>query len=53
MAHSPHRRFKGCCLMCAAWVRGDGRARRMPVSALRRVGQSRRITKATLAGDRD
>lgn len=36
-------RYKGCCLMCAAWVRGDGKARRLRFSDLRRLGVKRRL----------
>jgi hypothetical protein len=34
----PSRRWKGCCMMCAASIRGDGFAHRMKVSDLRRFG---------------
>lgn len=38
----PHGRYKGCCLLCTAWVRGDGRAR-MPVRELRKLGGRRAV----------
>lgn len=43
MAHSPHKRWKGDCMMCAAWIRGDGKAKRLPFRDLRRLGTKRRI----------
>lgn len=39
-----HKRWRGCCMMCAAWIRGDGKAKRLRASDLRRLGKSRRIT---------
>lgn len=33
-----HKRWKGCCMMCAAWIRGDGKYRRMPGRDLRKSG---------------
>lgn len=32
------KRFKGCCLMCAAWIRGDGKRTRMQYKNLKRAG---------------
>lgn len=49
MAHSPHRRWRGCCLMCAARVRGDGRGK-YPVAVARRLGRKRRFTKRVDVG---
>lgn len=43
MASKKSHRFKGCCLMCAAWIRGDGKARRLPFRDLRRLGVARRL----------
>lgn len=44
MAHSPHRRWKGCCMMCGGHtVRGNGRARRDPFRVLRKLGKKRRL----------
>lgn len=40
------KRYQGCCWMCAAWIRGDGKAKRLRFADLRRVGQRRRLTKA-------
>ena len=40
------KRFKGCCMMCAAWIRGDGKAVKLKFSDKRRIGRKRRITKA-------
>ena len=37
------KRYKGCCLMCAAWIRGHGKARRMRFGDLRRLGVKRRL----------
>ncbi len=39
------KRFKGCCMMCAAYMRGDGVARRLPFRDLRRIGAKRRISR--------
>ena len=40
---SRQKRFKGDCMMCAAWIRGDGKARRLPFRDLRRLGRKRRL----------
>lgn len=53
MAHSPHRRFKGCCLMCAMnaeQVRGAGR-RKYPARVARQLGRKRRFNKRVGADD--
>lgn len=43
MAHSPHRRRKGCGL-CKPWKHKDhGRAMREPVAVLRAIGKRRRV----------
>lgn len=51
MAHSPHRRWKGCCMLCASWIRGDGKAQRMRFSQVRKVGAKRRLRKPTMLDD--
>lgn len=40
---SPHKRWKGCCMMCAGYIRGEGLARRLPPRDLRKIGKSRRV----------
>lgn len=30
-------------MMCAAWIRGDGKAQRMPFRDLKKLGKSRRL----------
>jgi hypothetical protein len=55
MAHSPNRRWKGCCLMCATGrgkVRGSGRSMREPLRDLRKIGKTRRVRRRDL-GDQD
>ena len=42
-AKKKNHRWKGCCLMCAAWIRGDGIAARLPFRDLRKLGSKRRI----------
>lgn len=37
-AQHPSRRWKGHCLTCAAWLRGEGKSRRMKAADLRRAG---------------
>ncbi len=37
------KRYKGCCLMCATWVRGDGIAARLPHRDRKKLGRKRRI----------
>jgi len=39
------KRFKGCCGMCATFVRGDGIARRLPMRDLRKLGKKRRLSR--------
>lgn len=48
MAHSPHRRRKGCGLCRPHQIRGAGRATRDPWPALRRVGKKRRTMRHDL-----
>lgn len=43
MAHSPHRRWKGHCMLCAPYpVRGNGWIKKMPFSVARKLGRKRR-----------
>lgn len=42
MAHSPHRRWKGCALCKMHKHRGNGDAVRAPWSVMRKVGKKRR-----------
>lgn len=48
---SPHKRWKGCCMMCAAYIRGDGTARRLPFRDLKKIGKIRRIDKQVRRDD--
>jgi hypothetical protein len=50
MAHSPHRRWKGCQLCKPNKHRGAGQAARQPVATLRKVGKARRVTRHDLTG---
>lgn len=45
--HSPHTRWKGCCLECAIH-RDAGQAKRQPLSTLRIVGKIRRVSRHEL-----
>jgi hypothetical protein len=48
MAHSPHRRRKGCGL-CRPWKHKDtGRAVREPWPVLRKLGKRRRLSRGDL-----
>lgn len=41
------KRFKGDCMMCAIWIRGDGMATRLPGRDRRRLGgRTRRIARS-------
>lgn len=41
---SAQKRWKGCCMMCAAFIRGDGWAHRRPGRDLKQFeGRKRRI----------
>ncbi|SDZ02376.1 hypothetical protein SAMN05216554_1987 [Herbiconiux ginsengi] len=42
MAHSPHRRWRGCALCKPHKIRGAGASSRTPPSVLRKVGRKRR-----------
>lgn len=42
MAHSPHRRRKGCTLCKPHQWRGEGQARKAPFAVNRRIGAKRR-----------
>jgi hypothetical protein len=45
-ASKKSHRYKGCCLMCAAWIRGDGMAKRLRAADRRRLGgRNRRISR--------
>jgi hypothetical protein len=55
MAHSPHKRWRGCCLMCAhdlGKVRGSGWNFRAPIRDQRKIGKVRRARRHDL-GDHD
>lgn len=42
---SPHKRWKGCCMMCAGFIRGDGWSHRRPGSDLKQMGGRKRRVK--------
>jgi hypothetical protein len=45
LAHSPHRRWKGCQL-CKPWkFKDNGQAARKTVGELRQIGRSRRVSR--------
>lgn len=48
---SPHKRWKGCCMMCAAFIRGAGKAHRLPHRDLKKIGKIRRIDKRVAQDD--
>jgi hypothetical protein len=51
MKNSAHRRWKGCCLLCAVGsgkVKGFGRHAKDPFAVRRAVGKSRRLTRKYL-----
>ncbi len=39
-----HKGWRGCCMLCARWFRGEGRNKRLRFSELRRVGARRRLS---------
>jgi hypothetical protein len=51
MAHSPHRRWKGCMLCAPHKVRGQGRPYRDPWSAVRKTGRKRRYGRGYVEDD--
>ncbi|MDQ1432569.1 MAG: hypothetical protein QOF40_3171 [Actinomycetota bacterium] len=53
MAHSPHRRWKGCQLCKGYKFRDNGQSHRQPLSTLRKVGKLRRVTRHDLGDWRD
>ncbi|MHA7132660.1 hypothetical protein [Oerskovia turbata] len=42
MAHSPHRRWKGCRVCSPHKIRGLGDVARLPFRDLRKIGRKRR-----------
>ena len=48
MAHSPHRRWKGCQLCKPYKFKDLGQAARMPWSVKRQLGKKRRMTRGDL-----
>jgi hypothetical protein len=52
MAHSPHRRWKGCQVCKSHKFRDNGQAQRQPLATLRKVGRARRVSRQDL-GDTD
>jgi hypothetical protein len=51
MAHSPHRRWKGCQLCKPYKFRDLGQAERKPWSELRKLGKRRRVARHDLRGE--
>jgi hypothetical protein len=53
MAHSPHRRWRGCRVCDTHKIRGAGRAHKDPFPLIRKLGKRRRLTRHDLgdAGD--
>lgn len=47
------KRYKGDCMMCAHWIRGDGMAIRLPARDRRRLGIKRRLSRHQLTRDDD
>ena len=45
MAHSPHRRWKGCALCKPRKHKGCGDAARTPFRELRKIGKKRRYSR--------
>ena len=43
MAHSPHRRWKGCPLCKDHKFRDHGQAVRKPIAELRKIGKRKRV----------
>ncbi len=48
MAHSPHRRWKGCPMCKDYKFRDLGQARRKPIGELRKIGKKRRVSRGDL-----
>lgn len=49
MAHSSHRRWKGCPVCKSHKHSGNGRAVREPWAVLRKLGKKRRVTRGDLS----
>lgn len=47
------KRWKGCCMMCAAFIRGDGWAHRRPYKDLKQFGGKKRRIKRNDIPDED
>jgi hypothetical protein len=45
MSAKRNGKFKGCCMMCAAAIRGQGAAYYQPVGVLRQTGRKRRVAR--------
>lgn len=48
MAHSSHRRYKGCLLCAPHKFKDNGRSVREPWAVLRKIGKKRRVTRNDL-----
>lgn len=51
MAHSPHRRHKGCQLCKPHKFKDNGQAVRKPIPELRTLGKRRRVSRHDLGQD--
>lgn len=51
MAHSPHRRWKGCPMCKPSKFQDQGRAKRDPFSVRRLLGTKRRATRGEIPPD--
>jgi hypothetical protein len=48
MAHSPHRRWRGCTVCKPHTYRGAGRSAKEPWAVLRQLGKKRRVRRGDL-----
>ena len=53
MAHSPHRRCRGCQLCKPHKFKDNGQAVRTPAAVLRQLGKSRRLSRNFVPEDND
>jgi len=54
MAHSSHKRWRGCCMMCGYHtLTGQGRKYKDPWAVQRKLGKSKRLTRKYLGDSED
>jgi len=53
MAHSPHKRWKGCMVCKPHKIGGQGRSRRDPWAVLKKTGKKRRLRRGDLGDATD